>query len=122
MPADWLDDVVRATGEVVEDLEVTIPVTLHHKTGKDDRVTGGPITEPTNLNVTMEGPEGERVVYQRVESYSQLKIRIFDPTVVVSKGDFFTWGDSPVRHYVKAVSGLRRDTDGSRYGAVCIVE
>lgn len=122
MPADWLDDAVTAVGEALEDLDLLRSVTLHHRLGGEDQVTGRPLTSKRDLNVLRSGASGVKVVYERVESASRIVLRIFDPTVVVEEDDWFTWGTSDVEHVVKSVDGLYRDNDNTRYGAVCILE
>ena len=65
----------------------------------------------------------------KTEPGSRLILTVFDPDILVTDEDYFTWGQAPVgtdpdRHRVRRIlpRGLLQDVDGSRYVTRCEVD
>ena len=120
----------RVDGAVAKGLGELVSVTLHRADPEDrDSVTGEPVhtaVEPP-LQVRRDGISGVTVGSDKTDPGSRWIITIYDPDVVVTEDDYFTWGtppagEEPNRHRVRRIPGLVQDDDDSRYVTVCEVD
>ena len=122
-------DIAKVRGRVAEQLGETIPVTLHRADPTNrDTVTGEPCHVVVGIfQATVDGSSGVSVGTDKTDPGSRLAVTVFDPDLLVTEEDFFTWGvtrtgEDPDRHRVRKVIGRLQDVDGSRYVTRCEVD
>ena len=122
----------QVRGKIAQQLGETIAVT-HHRADPANRdpVTGEPCFLPPvgTIEATVGGSSGVSVGTDKTEPGSRLILTVFDPDVLVTDEDYFTWGATragvdPDRHRVRRIlpPGLLQDVDGSRYVTRCEVD
>ena len=124
--------IARVRGRVARQLGDTITVT-HYRADPANRdpVTGEPCFLPPvgTIQATVGGARAVSVGTDKTEPGSRLILTVFDPDVLVTDEDYFTWGATPAgvdpnRHRVRRIlpPGLLQDVDGSRYVTRCEVD
>ena len=122
-------DLAKVRGRVAEQLGETIPVTLHRADpSNSDPVTGEPCHAVVGtFQATVDGHSGVSVGTDKTEPGSRHIVTVFDPDLLITDEDYFTWGATSAgndvdRHRVRKAPGRLQDVDGSRYVQICEVD